>query len=293
MVINLVVGFFLALAIAWLARRARSLNASGAVAAIALGTVIFGLGGLGWALLLLAFFISSSALSRLFGRRKNRLELNYAKGSERDAGQVLANGGVAGLFVLAHAFLPIQTWPWVGCAAALAAANADTWATELGALSRKPPRMITTGRAAEPGTSGAVSLAGTLAALGGAALVAAIAALLWRGHTGLALVGVPFNLADLLGVSPVNFSAGQRLAWFAILAGCGLVGSLVDSLLGATQQAIYHCPACDKETERHPLHGCGAQTTRKRGLPWLNNDWVNLACTLSAALLACALWVIL
>ncbi len=290
MILNLLLGLVLAAAIAFAARKARALSRSGAWAALALGTVIFGLGGFGWAMLLLAFFISSSLLSRLFGRRKRALDEKFSKGSERDAWQVLANGGVAGIFTLLHAFDPSATWPWVGCAAALAAANADTWATELGVLSPAPPRMLTSLRRAEPGTSGAVSGAGLLAALGGAGLVALVAGALWRGHTGLSFVGLPYSIADLLGAAPAEFSFEQRAAWFGIIAGCGLAGSLVDSLLGATLQAVYRCPACRKETERHPLHTCGAPTSLARGLPWLNNDWVNAACTLSGALLAVGLW---
>jgi uncharacterized protein (TIGR00297 family) len=290
MAVNLLIGFILALLIALAAYRSRSLDRSGAAAAMLLGTLIFGLGGFGWAVLLLAFFISSSLLSRLFGRRKSGVNEKYAKGSRRDAWQVLANGAVAGIFVVLHALYPIASWPWIGCAAALAAANADTWATELGVLSSSAPRLITSGRRVEMGTSGGITPLGTLASLAGSAWVAFFAALLWRGYTGLTLVGVPFNLADLLGVSPVEFSPGQRLAWFAILSLAGLAGSLVDSLLGATLQAVYVCPACAKETERHPLHSCGAPTIRVRGLPWLNNDWVNLLCTLSAALLAVLVW---
>ena len=293
MIVNLILGLLLASLIAFAARRVKALSRSGAIAALALGTVIFGLGGLGWALLLLTFFISSSALSRLFGRRKRSLDEKYAKGAERDAWQVLANGGVAGIFTLLHAIYPAASWPWVGCAAALAAANADTWATELGILSPTSPRLITTGRSVEPGTSGGISWTGTLAALGGALLVASIAGIFWRGYTGLALIGVPFNIADLLGVTPAEFSLAQRLTWVGILSLCGLAGSLVDSLLGATAQAIYTCPACQKETERHPLHSCGTRTVPLRGLAWLDNDWVNTACTLSAALLAVGLWFVL
>jgi uncharacterized membrane protein len=57
-----------------------------------------------------------------------------------------------------------------------------------------------------------------------------------------------------------------------------LLGALFDSLLGATVQAIYFCPACQKETERNPTHGCGTRTTQIRGWTWLDNDWVNFAC---------------
>ena len=66
---QLILGFFLAIIIAYLAYRARSLDRSGALAALVVGTVIFGLGGLNWAILLLTFFITSSGLSRAFKNR--------------------------------------------------------------------------------------------------------------------------------------------------------------------------------------------------------------------------------
>jgi uncharacterized membrane protein len=59
----------------------------------------------------------------------------------------------------------------------------------------------------------------------------------------------------------------------------GLAGSLFDSYLGATVQAMYYCPTDKKETEKHPLHTCGTQTIHIRGWEWLNNDWVNFACS--------------
>ncbi len=104
-------GVVLAALIAYAAHRVRALSDSGAIAAGLLGTVFFGLGGLRWAALLLAFFISSSALSRLFRQRKATLDEKFSKGSERDAAQVAANGGVAGLFVLLHVFSPTRSGP--------------------------------------------------------------------------------------------------------------------------------------------------------------------------------------
>jgi uncharacterized protein (TIGR00297 family) len=254
------IGLGLAILISILALRFRMLNRSGALAAAGLGTVFFGLGGWSWAMLLLGFFISSSGLSRLFKRRKARFDEKFSKGSQRDAGQVMANGGIAGLFVLLHLFFPGELWPWLGCAGALAAANADTWATELGVLNPRPPRQLTTWNPVEQGTSGAISLTGTLAALAGSLFIALIAACVW-----------PQTMVNWLLVLAITLA--------------GLLGSLVDSLLGATLQAIYYCPNCRKETERHPQHTCGSSTTRLRGLTWLDNDWVNTACTLAGGIL--------
>ena len=176
---QLLYGFILALLIAFLAYRAHSLNVSGAIAATITGTIIFGVGGWQWAVLLLTFFITSSGLSRAFKKQKTKLEEKYSKGHERDAGQVFANGGVAALFALLHGVVPAALWPWLGFAAALAAVNADTWATELGVLNPRPPRMITNlSKQVEKGTSGGVSLVGTLASLAGSALIATLAVLL-------------------------------------------------------------------------------------------------------------------
>ena len=270
---QILLGFVIAVLIAFAAYRAHSLSRSGAFAAAALGGVVFGMGGWQWAVLMLAFFISSSALTRAFKKRKASLDEKYAKGGQRDAGQVFGNGGLAALFAGLHFFYPDAQWLWVAFAACLAAVNADTWATELGVLSPRPPRMVTNlAREVEKGTSGGVSLIGTLAALGGAAVI------------------------GLLAVSCDPYPASWTMGVAVTLA--GLLGSLFDSLLGGTVQAIYHCPACNKETERHPLHNCvvpvggvvpaggGATTTLKRGWPWLDNDFVNLGCAIFSVLVA-------
>jgi len=272
--IQLAAGLGLALLIAGAAYAVRSLSLSGAIAAVVLGTAIFGLGGLPWAVLLVGFFVSSSVLSRLFKRNKAAVNEKFSKGSRRDAGQVLANGGIAGLLVIAQAAFPsINIW-WFAAAGTLAAVNADTWATELGVLSRSEPRMLTTGKTVEKGTSGAVSWDGTLAALAGAVVIGLLAIIVWPDYAGGA-------------------SLAQAPLRLGLITLAGLTGSFVDSLLGATIQAIYYCPNCAKETERHPLHTCGTGTRQIRGWRWLGNDGVNWMCALSGALVGALLSVVL
>lgn len=255
---QIIYGILLAIIIAYAAYRAHSINKSGALAATLVGIIVFGLGGWQWAILLLTFFITSSGLSRAFKNRKQGLSEKFSKGHERDAGQVFGNGGLAMLFVLVHAFYPESMIGWVGFAASLAAVNADTWATELGVLNPTSPRLITDlRRRVEKGTSGGVSLWGTFASLIGASVIALPAALF----------------------------TGQWLL-FPLVAFAGLAGSLFDSLLGATVQAMYYCPTDKKETEKHPLHTCGTETLLIRGWKWLNNDWVNFACGAFGSLIA-------
>ena len=261
---QIVIGIILSILVSAAAWRMGSLSTSGAVWAAITGGVIFGLGGLPWAVLLLIFFVSSSLLSKAFRRQKRNLSEKFSKGSRRDWGQVLANGGAGTLLVLLFLLLADSPWVWVAYAGAMATANADTWATEIGVLNPRPPRLVTSGRPVEPGTSGGISPYGTLATLAGAALI------------------------GLAGAAFTSLGGGGFL-WVAVTLG-GVCGSLFDSLLGATVQAIYHCPACDKETERHPLHSCGKGTVQMRGWGWLSNDWVNFLASVLGALAAAATW---
>jgi uncharacterized protein (TIGR00297 family) len=270
LLIQLAVGIVLSSLVAGLAYWRGSLTRSGGLGAVLVGTLIFGFGG--WALgsLLIVFFISSSLLSHYKEGEKSGLAEKFAKGNQRDFGQALANGGIAALIAALSAALPgpLLLAAFTG---ALATVNADTWATELGVLSKQPPRLITTGKPVERGTSGGVSALGTLATLGGGLLIGLAAAL---------LLAIDTHIAG-------RHSATLPLIPVALLA--GLTGSLFDSLLGATVQAIYYCPACQKETEKK-VHTCGTQTNRLRGWPWLGNDLVNLVSSLVGALAAGALW---
>lgn len=263
MLIQILTGFFISVLTSLLAWRSKNLSPGGALSAAVLGTIVLGLGGWAWGALLFGFFISASVLSRLFGRRKSSLDAAFSKGSQRDAGQVIANGGICGAFVLLHLLLPEAEWVWLGFAGTLAAANADTWGTELGVLSSRQPHLITSLKPVPRGTAGAVTLDGTLASLGGALLI------------GL--------LAVLVDPMPVLLDSAARVMLIAL---SGLVGAQMDSFFSATKQAMYYCPACEQETEHSVIHSCGTATEYKRGWRWFNNDWVNLAANLTGGLFA-------
>ncbi len=230
------------------------MTTSGAWAAGAVATlVLFGTGWAGGAVLA-AFFVSSTLISRVAPAPAGL----DPKGDRRDHLQVLANGGAAALGALLGRRDPgLGLWLVTG---ALAAAAADTWATATGALSRVPPRLISSGRRVPTGTSGAVSLGGTVGAAAGALLVGATGAL-----------------------------AGRMPILLPVATLIGFAGMLVDSAMGSALQGRFHCPACDRPSEWR-VHRCGAATVHRGGLAWLDNDAVNFAATAAAAGLAFAAW---
>jgi uncharacterized protein (TIGR00297 family) len=261
MIERAIAGLALAAIAALLARRAGSLSTSGAVAATIVGTTAVA-AGWGWGALLIVYFVVSVAFSRLGAAAKRaRLGAIVEKGGRRDAVQVFANGGLYALFALVAA-----TTSWAAVAAgaalgALAAATADTWATEVGTLARGAPRSILTMQRVPTGTSGGVSVQGTLALCAGALFVAV--------------------LARALGLSPASV---------AVTLG-GIGGAMADTLLGATVQERRWCAACLRGTERR-VHDCGARTIVSGGLPGLDNDAVNFGATLTGAAVASVVLVL-
>ena len=216
------------------------LSPAGTLSALIVGgAVVLGTGWRGF-VVLVVFFVTSSALTRGGGRRRPV--------------QVFANGGVAAgcaLLALAHGAFAMAF------AGAVAAAAADTWSTEIGGRSRAEPRSITTGRTVARGASGGITLLGTAGGLLGAMTIGLTA---W-------LVGL---------------ATPSAAAWVA--AG-GAAGTVADSLLGASLQARWRCPACGATIEA-PSHDCGVAGEPLRGWRWLNNDAVNAVATLVGAIVA-------
>jgi uncharacterized protein (TIGR00297 family) len=173
------------------------------------GLLTIVLGGVGWFVVLVAFFGVGGFASKFRYDRKRELGVAEDNEGARGSGNVLGNAAVGLAAVLGYAaapHVPVPGAPFLyAFAGSLAAAMADTLSSEIGGLFPRP-RLITTLEPVPPGTDGGVTWQGELAGGAGAALVAAIARVL-----------LPVSLAGA-----------------AAVAGGGVVGMTVDSLLGAT-----------------------------------------------------------
>ncbi|MBZ4220513.1 MAG: DUF92 domain-containing protein [Chlorobium sp.] len=247
--------------------KVKFLDNSGAVATFLLGTTIFGIGGVEWTVPLLTFYLLSSVLSKLGKKRKAKFDLVFEKGSQRDAGQVYANGGIAWIMMIIFSLTndPAIFFAYLGT---LAAVQADTWATEIGTMWPNPKAwLVTTFKEVPVGTSGGVSVPGTSGAF----------------------LGSLFICASALAVNVKWMSEFGVLQSFLLIGFSGLLASLVDSFFGATVQAQYFDPIREKVTERtHSLSPDGVLVENRllKGTPLVNNDLVNTLCALSGSALA-------
>jgi uncharacterized protein (TIGR00297 family) len=253
-----------------------SLDAGGAAVGTVVGTLIFAFGGPLFWIVLMAFFLSSTAFGRVRRTQKELLAALHQKGDRRDLFQVLANGGMGMLTAVLFGLTNDPAWA-AGFAVSFASSNSDTWGSELGVLSRGNPVSLLTFRPVSRGVSGGVSPLGCMVSFGGALFIALIFAV--------------ENLS--LGIFPGGF---LRLA--AVITAGGFIGSLLDSLMGATLQAQYASEAGNRAESIGPAvmlteRSRGDDGTPRRlvrGLPFVNNDVVNFAScavvTLAAVLLA-------
>jgi len=249
MSIQILIAVFLAIIIVFISLRYKLLTKSGAAATFILAILVFGFGGWAWAIPLLAFFFLSSFLSKTGKEVKQKFKNTFEKTGVRDWGQVIANGGLPGIFVFLYALTPDKLY-YQFYLVALAAVTADTWATEIGVLFSAKPRFITNFKTVEPGISGAVSLLGTLASLVGSFLISAI------------------------GLLFLKIDAYQ----FLLITISGFLGSIIDSYIGATIQGQYQCTVCNDYTERK-VH-CGQPAKLIKGYRFINNDLVNFTAAL-------------
>ncbi len=254
LIFNLIFGVILASAISIISYRLKLLTNSGIIAAFILALIIYTFGTWQWTLPIVTFFILSSLLSKYRKRKNTEVEKYFEKSEQRDHFQVLANGGLAGVLVILNYFYPSELL-YIVYISMVAAVCADTWSTEIGTLFKTKTVDILSFKKVEAGISGGISIIGTVGALAGAFAIA-ITSLPWLESN------------HLINVIIILFA--------------GFVGSISDSLLGASVQAQYKCRVCESVTERK-IH-CNERAVLLKGKRWMNNDAVNFGAGLSGGI---------
>lgn len=266
-----ILGAVLIIVLGALAVRTRAMDFGGFVAGFFVGMVVLVGGGWTWFALVLVFFVLAAPFTRFKYEYKRSLGVAQEKGGARGWPNTIANGGAAAVFAAlenyASAFGHGGSLYAVAFLGAVAAATADTLATEIGLLSKTPPRLIVhLKKIVLAGTSGGITLLGEFTTLLSSLLIGLLAAIL-----------------RIVPVDPVTVVTVATLG--------GFTGSLVDSVLGATVQGVFRCEVCGSVTESFRHHGKPA--LHLRGIRFLDNNGVNFLGTMIGSFIALAAFVML
>jgi len=211
----------------------KSLSTSGALLALLVGFCLT-LAHYSFFLCLLAFFISSSKATKYKQEVKKELEEDFKEGGQRNWLQVLCNGGMAMelsllyLLDIGSSDLPVDfrhqyraSWLGVAVLGAVACCNGDTWASELGTvLAKGDPFLVTTWQRVPKGTNGAVTVVGLVSSL-----------------LGGMVIGLAYFVGVFMSASALDLALAPNQLLLVLVGGLGgLLGSLLDSLIGASLQ---------------------------------------------------------
>jgi len=259
--------FFLQLACiaaGYLFYRKKSISLSGLLALIGISTVFIWLDLLLPLIVMAGMFASSSLLTGMGKKRKKNVSGIVEKSGPRDYIQAFANLGPAIVFIILFYFLG----DWALLAAfigSIAGANADSWASEIGGLSKQKPVLITTFKLVPKGISGGVTWLGTLGGIAGALFIVLLAFVCYWSI-------VPVKTLRLIIL--IAFVAG-------------ITGFILDSYLGAIGQGLYK----SSTGQLQEYEESGAKL--EKGYRWINNDMVNFLTTTMAGLIAALLYIFL
>lgn len=237
-------GFYTYLLIAGLilyfAYKARAITQDGIIAALLTAMTLYSFGGSWLGASLLAFFVSGSAVSRLNNAEKKEAEKSQEIGGTRNWKQVLCNSLPACILMWIFLWNPEQKLLLLAFAV-FSSAAADTFASEIGMLSKGKVFNILNGKPVRRGLSGGVSWAG----LG----------------------------AGLLGSFLMSLFALPQFGWkgFLFVAGIGFVSSLIDSIIGAAFQKKYADARGILQDRQNYANEKPAQ-----GLVYITNNTVNM-----------------
>lgn len=231
--------------------------------------------GFRFGVVLLVFFFSSSKLTKYGEERKRKLEDDFREGGQRNWIQVLSNSAIATVLLIVLSFYRKYNWCLDttqssivtgiigGIIGHYACCNGDTWSSELGILSDREPRLITTFKKVKKGTNGGVTLDGLAAAAAAGFVI------------GLAYIAVGFISSEC-----ANNTSLKQLLVIPLASFSGLLGSLIDSLLGATLQFSGYCTFRKKVVSRKT-----PTVKRISGRDILDNNAVNAVSILLTSLL--------
>ncbi|XP_066490082.1 transmembrane protein 19 [Tiliqua scincoides] len=261
----------------------KSLDHGGAIGGLVVGFILT-VANFSFCIALLMFFITSSKLTKWKKEVKKQIDSEYKDGGQRTWVQVFCNGGVPTELALLYLIengpgeIPIDfskqytaSWMCLSLLGAIACCAGDTWASEIGSVMSHEPRLITNWKKVPVGTNGGVTFVGIIASL-----------------LGGTFVGVAYFISQLVFVNDLDISAPQ---WPIIVFGgmAGLLGSIIDSYLGATMQYS----GFDTKIGMVVNHHTG-DAKHISGKPILDNNAVNLFSAVVIALLlpgiACGLW---
>lgn len=256
---RLIIGMIFSSSIGIIAFYKKSLTKSGMLGAIILGTVIYATMGFFGASTMILFFITSSFMSHFKKKKKSKVEKQFDKTGNRDIYQVFANGGIGLLYSILY-FVSGDMIYMLLFIVSFAAANADTWSTELGILDSGQPISLRTFKRVPKGTSGAVSVIGSFSGFLGSFVVSIYSIILLNIFYGYSLgIGI-----------------------IILLSFSGYMGTFIDSILGAYIQGIY-ITENNTETERKSINGISNKLSR--GIEVINNDLVNIISITSASII--------
>lgn len=202
-------GFLVVSGLTALSIVSRKIDIPGAIAGFLLTLAMF-LGASWYGIVLLTSFFVLGTLASVWKRKeKEAMALAQEKGGKRGIINALSNGAVAGITgLLAWIFPETREICILMMTASLAAATSDTLSSELGNVYGKRYWDILSWKPGQKGNDGIISLEGSMAGVFGAACISM-------------LFGAFF---------------GWEMKALAIIFLSGLIGNLLDSILGASLQ---------------------------------------------------------
>ena len=233
---NLGISIILSLLLGLIAYLKRALTMPALILAVLFSTLITYFGGLTSFIILVVVFLGS-IITKLFYKNK--------KSNKRKLIQIISNVGIGVLSLIIYKFTSNDLYLLI-YASVMAESLADTLASDIGVLSKSEPINILTLKKGERGLSGNISFLGLISALIGSLLIGTI----------------------------YYIGMDKSITSFIIIILSGFLGSLIDSILGASIQVKYKCEKCKKITERK--EHCGKKTNYYKGIKWIDNNLVNL-----------------